>query len=720
MNKVFDNTFGGGSGGGGTPVRSDVMGNGNVWQEGASYPLINTQVFDSGWLGINLIANPTERPAPQADGDPETSIPSLTWNFENETAVLQAQHLYIFQETGWFQKVLVYVPEISATTTYRVFLRDETDPDPSKWIIEQATIPVTASNQWVEVATGSHIVVIGTKIRIALISYNESGETNVTGGWTAGGSSNSVPATSSWNRSSNNRIVRIDKTDLDTTDRSTELLGALPESTIQFSETLDTTKSISFIVLDTPIDGGTYIEYSVNRLQVGTGGEPTVGQASTLNLDIPIPLPTQYVVQPDYWTLNQPDFATITTVLEADGVDQVKPTTDAYGIDILFQKAYVSDQWLLVSNSSGTSTSGGGAVNIAQYDLLYSVFSEELTQVPAGNSTDEGFVVNFTPIDVGGVADPVQLYNDVDNGTIVKINRSDVYTFRGGFQYSRAVSAQEVEIFGRILFRVNELAPWIQFGTPSLAEFTDQNINLPARADFTLPLSAGNEIKIELVRSSDKFNDGGLYRVEPSAGMELLNPPWTFASSAFLNIIRVKNTQTVAHPELGYRGRGTTTERNLLTDVEAGQQWFNTDHNVVENYDSDGVWLNCHLRKVVNNTGSTLEEGLSVLIENVATALGTPPKIGFSNLLGDGKIYGLVVGGDFSPNGICSIAVSGIYNGISDTNMLTGYFARTTGLGDGKNDALFNPNRGSFGVVLADTTAGQLTPIDLDGVERTG
>jgi hypothetical protein len=199
------------------------------------------------------------------------------------------------------------------------------------------------------------LTIAGAEILIYLESQNFGSTTQVTGGWTYGGQDNvAAPATSNWNRNNANNILRIDKTDLDTVDRTTELLGIIPGSTIQFVDTVTPTNQVAYLTLATPVDQGTYIEYSVSlQSQAGLIG---TGDATTMTADIPVAQPTKFDFQADKWLTDTPTWSTIQSFLQYDGVTQPVDANLGYGIDITFQELSQSADWDLIALGGG----GGG------------------------------------------------------------------------------------------------------------------------------------------------------------------------------------------------------------------------------------------------------------------------------------------------------------------------------------------------------------------------
>ena len=324
----------------------------------------NEVVRDGDWT---MVANKvtSERAAPQPNGEPDFALPDApTWDAtQSNTSVVVSGHTYEFTETGWIRKIRVWVPTLSATTHYRFILVDETNAlVPIYRVIEE---PLLLENEWTSIAIGNTLVTAGTKLRIVIDALNSSATTNITGGWTyAGKSSSSGPGSKECNRNSQQTIVRIHDTDLNSTDRTSELLSALPDSKIRIAQTSNVNNFYEYTVLELPIDKGDYIEYVVSLINSG-GSEPAL-ETATINIDIPIAQSTTYKEEVDRWVANQPSFATVSSLLEFDGVPQAGIEDNSYGVDIEFQHAYISPDWdlLAVSTTSTGGDSGGGGTGV--------------------------------------------------------------------------------------------------------------------------------------------------------------------------------------------------------------------------------------------------------------------------------------------------------------------------------------------------------------------
>lgn len=299
----------------------------------------------------------SDYPAPIPVGDPAYLMDSAVFSTLSNVSSIYSGHRIVFSEPGYVKTLRVQISNTSPTTDYRVVVIDNTDPQNP--VVEIINNPDLTENGWAVVAASNYLVVSGTELIIYVDALDSGASSGFTGGWLNGGTSNSgAPAAESFNRRTQNNIVRIDKTDLDTVDRSTELAGVIAGSTLRFVETLTPSNFLEYETTGPAVDQGTYLEYPTQLLD--SGGSIGVGVATTLTATIPVPSSTQYRQELGFWVGNQPDFATITGFLEFDGVDQPGNDDTGFGVDFEFQKLEKSDDWDVVS-ISGAGSSGGGS-----------------------------------------------------------------------------------------------------------------------------------------------------------------------------------------------------------------------------------------------------------------------------------------------------------------------------------------------------------------------
>ena len=309
-------------------------------QPGLLYPT-GSVVTAAGWTMIANTPNVTY-PAPVPEGNPTWALPTTPAFVEQQDeSVIYSGHVYTFTENGWARGLRVWVPELTVDTNYRIVVIDITDPN--KPILLGREEPVLAEDEWTVVSLANTLVLAGQKFLVYLDALNSGGDTAVNGGWTYNGSSGNapVPALGGWTKDNQNQTLRIDKTDLDSTDRTSELAGFIPGTDIQFSQTNDTNRSMSFTTMGAVVDGGTYFEYGATLISTGPSGIPEMGETTTMTASVPVAQSTKYVQVPGTPT---PSWATVEPVLEYDGIDQ-SPGDVAFGVDLEFDIAVINTAW---------------------------------------------------------------------------------------------------------------------------------------------------------------------------------------------------------------------------------------------------------------------------------------------------------------------------------------------------------------------------------------
>lgn len=328
-----------------TPETEGVVTWGNKWQSGVLYEK-NTMVRDGDWT---MIANKNtyDRPAPQPVGAILPGLPvDPTFIEEQNSSVVRTGHNYLFTTGGWISKIEVKVPEVTGNTNYRVLIIDKTDP--LYPVISVIDDPVLTANTWTTVASGKTIAGVGDNLDIVIDAYNSASTSQVTGGWTYEGAQNvASPPLQNWNRNLGNTILRINDQDLDSADRSAELAGIVPGSTIQIVETATPGNFYQYtVVTTTPAVG--YVEYAVTLDNQGGAG-PTTGSTCTMTATIPVPADTKFLSVAAYQAANPNGFSTVTGIKNFDGVEQPGISDSAFGVNIEFQEASVSPDWDVVA-----------------------------------------------------------------------------------------------------------------------------------------------------------------------------------------------------------------------------------------------------------------------------------------------------------------------------------------------------------------------------------
>jgi hypothetical protein len=406
----------------------------------------NEMTRDGEWT---MIANvdTTDRPAPVPSGYLQYVLDNDPVFIENQiSGVVWSGHKYAFNKSGWVRSIRAYVSELTSTTNYRFILINETNP--SIPIVNIINEPVLVADQWATIALGNTLVVSGDIYSIYIDALNSSGNTTVAGGWTYDGvDNNNAPSTESWNRNNQHTIVRVNKDDLDSIDRSTELLGIVAGSLIRFSETLTPSLFFEYLVTNV-IDSGSDVVYSVILQNTGGVG-PTQSQATTMNATVPVPQTTKYVEDIGYFTTSgNTSFAGVSGVKRLSGVFSSGVEDNAYGIDITFQEAYVSPDWDLVAVTDGGNSAGAGGSGTLQ--ALNSVLS-------AGNLTDGNDIILSSGDQISGLVGNGIIYpiTDGNPNDVITTNGSNIATFTS---VSDIISGDINALSGDIINNTNDIA----------------------------------------------------------------------------------------------------------------------------------------------------------------------------------------------------------------------------------------------------------------------
>jgi hypothetical protein len=314
------------------------------FQAGLVYPE-GSVVLDEGWTMIANVTTVT-KPAPQPVGDPTWALPDVpAFITESELAVIYSGHEYTFSEPGWIKALRVWAPELTPDTHYRVIIADVTDPN--KIVTSIIDNAVLAEDAWQTVALSNQLIPAGTVMRVYLDALNSGADSAVNGGWTYNGTNNAgLPPVSGWNHSQQQNTLSISKTDLDSTDRESELLGMGPGTTIVFAETEDSNSSFSYRVNAAPIDNITYVTYAVELTATGPSGAPGIGTTTSMTAAVPVAQTTEYAEIAG--SVPTPTWATVTGILEFNGVDQ-GGAAYSYGVDLEFDAAEINSEWDVVS-----------------------------------------------------------------------------------------------------------------------------------------------------------------------------------------------------------------------------------------------------------------------------------------------------------------------------------------------------------------------------------
>ena len=350
----FDNA---GTDNAGTDLQDAVVNNSgkvqwlNEWQQ-QTYEK-HDMVIDGDWTMI-ANAQTTERAAPQADGPLVITPPTATtWTTANDISVVKMVHKYTTSVSGWGITLRVRTAFWDIDVVTRITFYNVTTGD-----IKILNNPILNDDEWTLLVVSSGLIPSGTNFEIWYEYYNSSDSNSIEGGWTSSVGTG-VPADKSFTIDSLSAPtqIRFDYDDLDSTDRQTELDGVTVGSIIHISETGDISRSSETEVTAVDTTDPTSVKYSVSLIHNGPKNIRTA-RTCTVRIDVPVTAPSVYNVNTDYWVANQPTWATVSSELYYDSVQQAD-VNDAYGIEVSFQKAYISPDWDYVSSSDSSGAAGG-------------------------------------------------------------------------------------------------------------------------------------------------------------------------------------------------------------------------------------------------------------------------------------------------------------------------------------------------------------------------
>jgi hypothetical protein len=250
---------------------------------------------------------------------------------------------------GWSKGVRIWGVAVSDDISYEAVV-SVTEPGEDT-VATRITDPAVIAGEWSTIALPNEPHPVGTVIELFLIVLNSGASTNISGGWGYQGTSpiGQAPIAQNWTVNNGQTDFRINKFDLDGTDRSTELEGVLPGSIITVVQTDNVALSLGYTITNV-FDGGTFMTYAV-VLGSESGGGPKAGTVTTIDIDVPIPLDTDYQEETGYFPAGLPSWGTVETALAYDGVDQAAAVTTMYGIDLEFEPAEVSLDWDIVTTA---------------------------------------------------------------------------------------------------------------------------------------------------------------------------------------------------------------------------------------------------------------------------------------------------------------------------------------------------------------------------------
>jgi hypothetical protein len=383
---------------------------GGAWVDGVEN--LKYYVYkEGGYLGWPLV-NTFDHLEPQFTGDQEPSIADDA-NFvtDSDASIVKQVHKFTMLKSGFFQIFQVIVPSWDSDVVSKITIINITTSEVS--IIENR---ILQSAEYTTISVGSVLGFETEQYEIWFELYNSSDANNIQGGWLSNlGTGTPLNQEFNINSLTTPSVIEIDHTDLDSTDRSTELDGVVIDSIITINETGDASRNIEVIVDSVDTVSATSTKYTVTLI---SNGQKDIrdGQVCTINIDVPITQPTQFNKIIDYYlgSTNQPSWATFSTELYYYDAQQPS-TTDAYGINITFQEANISPDWFIVP--LGGSSSGGSSG---------SKFSDNLFKIYNANDDTKKLSFDVSPIATSTEQTITMPNDDVDLGLLVSMPANTV------------------------------------------------------------------------------------------------------------------------------------------------------------------------------------------------------------------------------------------------------------------------------------------------------
>ena len=315
----------------------------------------NTMTTRNGWAMISNKVT-SDLPDPQEVGSPVYALDKDdVFALKSDTSILNLVHIITATKAGYLSNLEIFTPSWNLDAVTKVTFTNVTT-GASKSVDN----PILKIDEWNLLSSERIIVKIGDVIKVEFKYYNSSAADAINGDWDAN-LGTGIPNANDINIDDlgTPTVIEISHTDLDSGDRSTELDGVSVDSTITITETGDVNRNVELKVTAVDLASATSTKYTVDVISNGNK-DVRDGNTCNIHIDIPITQPSEYYSIDAYYPTNNPDWGTITTERYYNGVLQVDAVdNNAYGINLLFQEATVSDDWEFVafSGSSGVSTS---------------------------------------------------------------------------------------------------------------------------------------------------------------------------------------------------------------------------------------------------------------------------------------------------------------------------------------------------------------------------
>jgi len=483
--------------------------NGQYFNGETYYP--QDVVYGEGWT-MSARRKTIEYPFPVAT-DSETKVPdgSPPWLDSNYVGIVGSGHKYSFTHGGLLGGLKVWPSEVSANYRYNVILIETTDPVTP--FIRVIPLPTLFADQWNIVILTEQVVQAGDEYIIYIEAYNSTSSVIWQYLWAFSGDDNNNPPVSGfWNKNTQNNILRINKDDGDAINHNLELQVIV--NTIFTITSLGNPDSYyEFRVMTPYIDSGAYYTYEVVLISSGEGG-PQSGVSCQIRSEQPVFDNTVYVSDAGHWPANNPSFATVEGYLIKDGVVQ-PDTTSAFGLQISFTPAQVSNDWEYISYSPDIVSARAAITLIADSVSKGNINAAAVAtifQATAYDFSDQIPVAKDTPLQImfgagtNTIADPIY----IDGlGTIICEEE-------GYYEIDIVVVAgrDNINLVSKIIFWPEENG--IVSEATTIMTIDSSTDRLPFTFSTNYHLFPNDEVKYFIARDDSGVNDGGLYTFSPS------------------------------------------------------------------------------------------------------------------------------------------------------------------------------------------------------------
>ena len=343
----------------------------DVWEPGATY-LPNDMLYDEGWL---MVANTetTDRPAPQPLGAPFWQFDDLpAWVGASFAGQVAAANRWTTAESIVIEGIRWDVKSTAAAVEYIGILSDETNGNIlyTTGVFNGDDTLVTLG--WNQSLIPTSIIPAGIVLQATLISLNSSSTTPIGPFvWNYSGTSNQSlnPGLGNVNRHSNDSVVRLNKTDNGSTDRSVALTGVTVGTVLTLTDSVTPAEFRQYYIT-TITDNGLWIAYTVT-LEEATSGL-TSGNLMDVDFAVPVASPTAYNSEPVKWAV-LPSWASTAQGRLQLGSGAVVASNNGFGTDIEVQRADISDDYDLAAFSGGGVGGGGGGTTSTKENITVTV-----------------------------------------------------------------------------------------------------------------------------------------------------------------------------------------------------------------------------------------------------------------------------------------------------------------------------------------------------------